>query len=241
MNFSIQQLKELTFRRSFLFGYKKSDVQDFVRHVLEDYDSYAEKDQTIERLENQVSSKKATLSKKNKEIDGLEKEKNGLKEENERLQGLELEKQSIDQMRVMAQETANRVEKEAQKIFERAEKEREELLKSAEEDRLHALLDVQLELGELNKEQAELMVQLETKQQELLELKIQCRELDQWKEKTEQEVGVFKQELSSIKDQLMAKYEESLEAFLEENLRFKTEEATSKEQPVVQLHAKKIG
>lgn len=241
MNFSIQQLKELTFRRSFLFGYKKADVEDFVRHILEDYDTYIEKDSVIERLEKQVSSKKATLSKKNKEIEEIETEKNRLKDENERLQGLELEKQKIDQMRKMAQETANRVEKEAQNIFERAQEEGEQLLKTAEEERLHALMDLQLELGELNKEQMDLLTQLESKKQELTELNYQCRELGQWKEKTEQEVAVFKQELSTIKEQLMAKYEESLEAFLEENLRFKRIEETTKEQPVVQLHAKKIG
>lgn len=240
MNFSVQAIKDLTFRKSIFFGYRKSDVQDFLRHALEDYDSHELKDREIALLKKQVESKKTVLKKKESTIQSLEEEKIELQEENDRLHVLELEKQEIERMRIVAQEAANRVEQESQKIMKRAQKEKETLLAKAEEQRLHALLDVQMEMGTLEKEQASLKDELSQKKQELLTLDYQCHELTRWKKQTEKEVAVFKQELSTIKEQLMEKYSESLDAFLEENLRFEEDSVEKVEQPVLQLHAKKI-
>ena len=129
----------------------------------------------------------------------------------------------------------------SQKIFKRAQKEKEKILTQAEEERLHAFLDVQLALGSLEKEHTTLEEEIAQRKQELLAIDYQCHELGQWKEKTEKEVAVFKQELSTIKEQLLEKYSESLDAFLEENLRFEEPTVEKMEQPVIQLHSKKIG
>lgn len=241
MNFSVQAIKDLTFRKTLFFGYRKSDVQDFLRHTLEDYDSHELKEREIDLLKRQVENKKTALKKKEATIQTLEEEKNLLQEENDRLQILELEKQEIERMRVIAQEAANRVEQESQKIMKRAQEEKETILKKAEEQRLHALLDAQLSMGETEKEHAQLVEELSQKKQELLTLDYQCHELTRWKKQTEKEVAVFKQELSTIKEQLMEKYAESLDAFLEENLRFEQDSVEKNEQPVIQLHTKKIG
>lgn len=240
MNFSVQAIKDMTFRKTFLFGYRKSDVQDFLRHALEDYDSHELKEREIDLLKKQVENKKITLKKKEITIQKLEEEKGILEEENDRLQILELEKQEIERMRVLSQEAANRVEQESQKILKRAQEEKKNILAKAEEQSLHALLDAQLSMGEIEKEHAQLVEEISQKKQELLTLDYQCHELTHWKEQTEKEVAVFKQELSTIKEQLMEKYAESLDAFLEENLRFEQESIDKSEQPVIQLHTKKI-
>ena len=181
MNFSVQAIKDMTFRKTFLFGYRKSDVQDFLRHALEDYDSHELKEREIDLLKKQVENKKITLKKKEIVIQKLEEEKGILEEENDRLQILELEKQEIERMRSLSQEAANRVEQESQKILKRAQEEKKNILAKAEEQRLHALLDAQLSMGEIEKEHAQLVEDISQKKQELLTLDYQCHELTRWK------------------------------------------------------------
>ena len=240
MNFTIENLKELSFRRTFLFGYKKSDVQDFLRYVREDYDDYELKDQENERLHKALEKKKEALKEKNNTLLVMAKESASLQEENERLFALELEKKEIDRMREMAQEAANLVEEESKKMYQHTQDECKAILHKAEEERMNAQLDIQIALGELNRDYNQLLSDYETKKQELLTLEYQCHELEKWKEQAELEAAVFKQELSTIKDQLVKNYTDSLEEFLKENPLFEEKDEHPTVEPIVQLHSKRV-
>lgn len=216
MHFKPIDIRGLSFRRR-LFGYKAADVKDFMKHVVEDYESYQVKVSEITVYQDEIDQGKQALILEQKQVQTLTTKNTQLKEENERLRAFEVELEEIEKMKQLAQQTADTVQKEIDDLMNQAEKEKNRILEQAESTRMNHLLNAHIELGKLQQEQELLDEQMVTKRAALFELERQYNALLVEKEKAQQESNVLKQEFVSLRSKLIQKYTEGIDEFIEEN------------------------
>ena len=219
VNFSVQRIKKITFRKSFLLGYKKSDVHDFLEAIIEDYDANEMDKKEIHSLKKQIDIIKNNMHEKNDLILSLEKDLALVQEENFRLQGLELDMFEVDQMRLMAQETANRVEKESQRMFLRAREEKRKILEAAEEEQLNRQFYIQMEINDMENQYNQLVANVDKQEQSKVFLDHQCNELENRKEQIQKEIGLVEEELSKVED-MVKNYSDNLDQYLKQTSSF---------------------
>lgn len=240
MNFSPLNIRELKFHRG-LFGFRSRDVEDFMRHVAEDYEFFQLKEieasgQTdeIEKLKDINASSKAIIQQLNKKIEQLEAE-------NKQLKTYEKQIESLEVMKQLAQKTADTVQQEANLLLEAARKEADKLIQEAEAGKMNRLLNLQIKLDDLTKKQEQIDRQITNKRKEYFELESECEELFALKSRYSEEAQVLKQEFLALKSNLVDRYEKSLEEFIEENPLFKQIESEEPLNKVMTLKTKKIG
>lgn len=239
MHFKPNDIRGLTFRRR-LFGYRTSDVKDFMNHVVDDYETYQEKESQIVVYQHELETAECSIQDHQEEVATLGKKNKQLKKENERLQDFELEVEEIEKMKQMAQQTADAVQTEVQNLLEEAEEKKERIIKEAESTKMNHLLNAQIELGELMNEQEQIKVQVANKKLELFELEEQYEETLNKKDTATRETQLMKQEFISLRSKLIQKYVDGIDAFIEEN-QLNQSPNESPDRKVMTLTTKRIG
>ena len=145
MHFKPLDIRGLTFRRR-LFGYRAGDVKDFMKHVVEDYESYQVKESEIVVYQNDIEEKEQAIKEHQRTIDQLNKNTQQLMSENERLKEFEFELQELEKMKELAQTTADTVQTEAKQLLEQAKEKSTRLVQEAEATKMNKLLNIQIEL-----------------------------------------------------------------------------------------------
>lgn len=175
MFFKPVDIRGLTFRKGF-FGFRKSDVRDFMKHVLDDYEHFQEKDAQIAEVQKELDESKALVIDQTQQINQLSLRIGELVRENEGLKELEGEFQDLEKMKLMAQKTAYTVQEEANKLIAQAKIEKENQLREAEAQKMNQLMNIQIEIDDLVTEQERLQQKVANKRTELLDLEIQYEE-----------------------------------------------------------------
>lgn len=239
MHFKPKDIRGLTFRRR-LFGYRAGDVKDFMKHVVEDYESYQVKESELVVYQDEISQLKKINQTHEWNVQKLKTTIQQLQTENERLQTFEAEIQELEKMKDMAQKTADAVQTEAQLLLEEAKQQKDTLIQEAETVKMNHLLNLQIELGELINEKEQLNTQIANKKMEFFELELQYEDIVAAKERISKEAQVLKQEFLSLRSKLIQKYAEGLDEFIEENhlLNQSTSDEPAK---VMTLTSKRIG
>lgn len=240
MHFKPLDIRGLTFRRR-LFGYRAGDVKDFMKHVVEDYESYQVKESEIVVYQNEIEQLHGTIQKHDLTIEKLNIKIDQLNEENERLREFEIELQELEKMKELAQKTANVVQAEAKLLLEEAKQQRDKLIQEAETAKMNHLLNLQIELGELISEQEHLNTQIANKKMEFFELELQYEDMVATKDRVSKEAQVLKQEFLSLRSKLIQKYAEGLDEFIEENQLLNQPTAEETQNKVMKLTSKRIG
>ncbi|MGG5333242.1 DivIVA domain-containing protein [Enterococcus sp. AZ163] len=196
MNFEAIELRKLTFKKNALGGFRQSDVNDFLRNVADDYETYDERIRRLieekEKLETKLTSKQAGQNRlttqqeteKNdllQKIQQLEATLNQLraqKAEWDQFKQLHLDYQDITKMKRIAQQTLEAAEKAANKLLEEAERKKTSILTTAQQQK-------QTLLTEAEQQQQALMNQAEEERlQNLFSSKLEIsalqKEQEQW-------------------------------------------------------------
>lgn len=239
MNFKPKDIRELTFRRR-LFGYRAGDVEDFMRHVLEDYESYQVKNSEIEVYQDEIRQLKEINRTHEETSKKLNDDIQQLQMANERLQVFEEEVKDLERMKELAQKTADTVQLEAELLLEEARQQKDKLVQEAESAKMNHLLNFQIELGELVNEKDQLNNQIASKKREFFELELQYEDMIATKERVSKEAQVLKLEFLSLRSKLIQKYSEGLDDFIEENQLINQPLADEYEK-VLKLTSKRIG
>ena len=240
MHFKPKDIRGLTFRRR-LFGYRAGDVKDFMRHVVEDYETYQVKESEIVVCQDEIVQLKQIIQTQEETNKTLNNTIQQLNKENERLQVFEAEIQELEKMKELAQKTADVVQTEAKLLLEEAKQQKDKLIQEAEAIKMNQLLNLQIELGELVNEKDQLNHQLASKKTEYFELELQYEDMVATKDRVSKEAQVLKQEFLSLRSKLIQKYAEGLDEFIEENQLLNqptTDESTSN---VMKFTSKRIG
>ena len=179
MNFEAVELRKLTFKKNALGGFRQTDVNDFLRNVADDYETYDErirrliedkdkleadlrsKELTKQRLTTQQEQERQKLLQK---IQQLETELTQLKvkkEEWDSFTQLQLDYQDVSKMKRIAQQTLEAAEKAANKLLEEAERKKNEVLTMAEQQKTSLLTEAEKQKQDLlNKAEEERLQQL---------------------------------------------------------------------------------
>lgn len=206
----------MTFRRQ-LFGYRVGDVKDFMKHVVEDYESYQVSASDTIVYQDKIAELKATIEHQKWSAQQLSIKNMQLKSENERFRAIEAEISELDKMKALAQKTADTVQMEAKVLLEQAKRERDQILQEAETTKMNHLLNLQIDIDELVHEQEHLNVQIANKKKSLFELDLQYQDILAEKERFAREAQLLKSEFMTLRNRLLQKYEEELNEFIEEN------------------------
>lgn len=240
MHFKPLDIRGLTFRRR-LFGYRAGDVKDFMKHVVEDYESYQVKESEIVVYQNEIEENQKEIKKHKWTVQQLNTKIKQLNVENERLKEFEVEHQELEKLKELAQKTAETVQVEAKLLLEQAEQEKDSILQEAETAKMNHLLNVQIELGELISEQEHLNSQIANKKMEFFELELQYEDMLASKERVSKEAQVLKQEFLTLRSKLIQKYAEGLDEFIEENQLLNQPILEETPHKVMKLTSKRIG
>lgn len=240
MHFKPLDIRGLTFRRR-LFGYRAGDVKDFMKHVVEDYESYQVKESEIVVCQNEIEQLHGTIQNHDLTIEKLNIRIDQLNEDNERLKEFEIEIQELEKMKELAQKTANIVQAEAKLLLEEAKQQRDKLIQEAETAKMNHLLNLQIELGELLSEQEHLNTQIANKKMEFFELELQYEDMVAMKDRVSKEAQVLKQEFLSLRSKLIQKYASGLDEFIEENQLLNYPPVEETPNKVMKLTSKRIG
>lgn len=232
MYFKPVDIRGLTFRRG-LFGFRKADVKDFIRHVLEDYDVFLEMEKQLADTRQELDQKQELILQQNEKIAQLTIRLGQLSSELTGLRELEGEYQDLEKMKQMAQRTANTVQEEADKLMAMAKQENERAMRQAEAHKMNQLMNIQIEIDGLVKKQQRLTTQVADKKTELIDLEIQCEEILAQKQGILEETQLLKENYLSLRGSLNNQKTDSTE----EASSIAEEQANS----VMGLKAKRIG
>ncbi|EOH93253.1 DivIVA domain-containing protein [Enterococcus pallens] len=161
MNFEAVELRKLTFKRNALGGFRQTDVNDFLRNVADDYETYDERVRRLiedkERMETELAAKEAghqrrTIQLENEinellqTIKNLEVELNQLrtqKAEWDQFEQQHLDYRDIAKMKRIAQQTLEAAEKAANKLLEEAEQKKAAIVAAAEHHKQSLLTEAE--------------------------------------------------------------------------------------------------
>lgn len=161
MNFEAVELRKLTFKKNALGGFRQSDVNDFLRNVADDYETYDERIRRLiedkEKLEKELASKqnnqqrlttqqeteKNNLLQKLQQLEAELTQLRTQKAEWEQFKQLHLEYQDISKMKRIAQQTLEVAEKAANKLLEEAERKKQDVLTAAEHQKKTLLTEAE--------------------------------------------------------------------------------------------------
>ncbi|MDU5512076.1 DivIVA domain-containing protein [Enterococcus gilvus] len=216
MHFKPRDIRGMTFRRQ-LFGYRVGDVKDFMKHIVEDYESYQVSESDAIVYQDKIAELKETIENQKWSAQQLSIKNMQLKSENERFRSIESEVYELDKMKELAQKTADTVQMEAQLLLEQAKRERDAILQEAETTKMNHLLNLQIDIDELVHEQEHLNVLIANKKKSLFELDLQYQDVLAEKERFSREAQLLKSEFMTLRNRLLQKYEEELNEFIEEN------------------------
>lgn len=202
MYFKPVDIRGLTFRRG-LFGFRKTDVNDFIRHVLEDYDIFLEMEKQLADTQQELDQKQELLFQQNEKIAQLTLRLGQLSSELTSLRELEGEYQDIEKIKQMAQWTANTVQEEADKLLAKARRENEQAMRQAEAHKMNQLMNIQIEVDALAKKQQRLTTQIADKKSELIDIEIQCEELLVQRQGIVEETELLKEKYLSLRENLV--------------------------------------
>lgn len=239
MHFKPLDIRGLTFRRR-LFGYRAGDVKDFMKHVVEDYESYQVRESEIVVYQKELEELQETRKNCDVTIEQLTRKITQLTAENERLKEVEAELQELEKIRELAQKTADAVQAEAKLLLEEAKQQRDQIIQEAKTAKLNQLLNLQIELGELLSEQEHLNTQIANKKTEFFELELQYEDMLATKERVSKEAQMLKQEFLTLRSKLIQKYTEGLDEFIEEN-KLLNQPVGEESAKVMTLTSKRIG
>ena len=176
MHFKPRDIRGMTFRRQ-LFGYRVGDVKDFMKHIVEDYESYQVSESDAIVYQDKIAELKETIENQKWSAQQLSIKNMQLKSENERFRSIESEVYELDKMKELAQKTADTVQMEAQLLLEQAKRERDAILQEAETTKMNHLLNLQIDIDELVHEQEHLNVLIANKKKSLFELDLQYQDV----------------------------------------------------------------
>ena len=216
MHFKPRDIRGMTFRRQ-LFGYRVGDVKDFMKHIVEDYESYQVSESDAIVYQDKIAELKETIENQKWSAQQLSIKNMQLKSENERFRSIESEVYELDKMKELAQKTADTVQMEAQRLLEQAKRERDAILQEAETPKMNHLLNLQIDIDELVHDQEHLNVLIANKKKSLFELDLQYQDVLAEKERFSREAQLLKSEFMTLRNRLLQKYEEELNEFIEEN------------------------
>ncbi|MGM0301256.1 hypothetical protein IGI66_000848 [Enterococcus sp. AZ048] len=216
MHFKPRDIRGMTFRRQ-LFGYRVGDVKDFMKHIVEDYESYQVSESDAIVYQDKIAELKETIENQKWSAQQLSIKNMQLKSENERFRSIESEVYELDKMKELAQKTADTVQMEAQLLLEQAKRERDAILQEAETTKMNHLLNLQIDIDELVHDQEHLNVLIANKKKSLFELDLQYQDVLAEKERFSREAQLLKSEFMTLRNRLLQKYEEELNEFIEEN------------------------
>lgn len=204
MNFEAVELRKLTFKKNALGGFRQTDVNDFLRNVADDYETYDERIRRLiedkDKLESELASKQSSQSRLTtqqeaektellQKIQRLETELQHLrtqKAEWEQFKQLHLDYQDVSKMKRIAQQTLEAAEKAANKLLEEAERKKTDIVTTAENQK-------QLLLAEAEKQKQTMMNQAEEERlQNLFHSKLEISALQ--KEQDEREAALTAQQ-----------------------------------------------
>lgn len=225
MFFKPVDIRGLTFRRGF-FGFRKSDVRDFMKHVLEDYEHFQEKDAEIVEVQKELDESKVLILDQTQQINQLSLRIGELVRENQSLKELEGEFQDLEKMKLMAQKTAYTVQEEANKLIAQAKIEKENQLREAEAQKMNQLMNIQIKIEDLAREQERLQQKVASKRTELLDLEIQYEETLVQHQEIAQQTESLKEKFRSLQGTLDNYYNGESEDSIEKEL-FITKEAVA--------------
>lgn len=215
MHFKPLDIRTLTFRRQ-LFGYRPSDVKDFIKHVVEDYESYQVKESELVVYRDDIENLQATIINQDLTIEKFKVTIDNLRTENERLQTFENEFQELEKMKSLAQKIADEVQDESERLLEEAKQQRDKLVQESETTRMNYLLNLQIELDELTNEKDLIESQISRKKTDLFKLEQEYEDVLVTKRRVSKEAHILKQEFQSFRGKLIQKYAEGLDEFMEE-------------------------
>ncbi|MGM0125818.1 hypothetical protein IGI37_003219 [Enterococcus sp. AZ194] len=240
MHFTPTDLRNLTFRKR-LFGYKRADIKDFARHIVEDYETFGEKESELTVRQHEIEEKEALLDQKDQEMVELFAKMTELMFENEQLKERERTFTNLEKVNQIAEETAKTVQEAADKLIIEAEEKKKKLLEKAESSKMNHLLDAQIELGQLLNEQERIRVDVANKRLELVQIEQKYEETVRKKEAAERETVLLKDEFVSLRSKLLQKYTEGVDAFIKENDLMKREGNEPDSEKITHLDKKRIG
>ena len=267
MNFEAIEIRKLTFKKNVLGGFRQLDVNDFLRNVADDYETYDERIRRLveekERLDAELTKhqagQQATVTRLEQEkndllrkIQQLEQEKKQLevqKEPLERFKAMQIEYDDLNKMKRIAQQTLQASEKAANKLLEEAEKkktsllaqaeeQKTQLLNAAEEERLQYLFEAKLEISTLQKEQEQQAAELLAEKAALEQTR---QELLQLKAQMCEEVETFAGMMAATRQEISQEYLNSIETLTKQNeaVRQKAQKSTPQEPPALVLTQEK--
>lgn len=161
MNFEAVELRKLTFKKNALGGFRQTDVNDFLRNVADDYETYDERIRRLiedkDKLESELASKQSSQSRltaqqeaeKTELLQKLQRLETELKQlrtqksEWEQFKQLHLDYQDVSKMKRIAQQTLEAAEKAANKLLEEAERKKTDIVTTAENQKQHLLTEAE--------------------------------------------------------------------------------------------------
>lgn len=167
MNFEAVELRKLTFKKNALGGFRQTDVNDFLRNVADDYETYDErirrliedkdkleadlrsKELTKQRLTTQQEQERQELLQKIQQMTSELKQLKAKKEEWDSFTQLQLDYQDVSKMKRIAQQTLEAAEKAANKLLEEAERKKNEVLTMAEQQKTSLLTEAEKQKQDL--------------------------------------------------------------------------------------------
>lgn len=167
MNFEAVELRKLTFKKNALGGFRQTDVNDFLRNVADDYETYDErirrliedkdkleadlrsKELTKQRLTTQQEQERQELLQKIQQMETELKQLKAKKEEWDSFTQLQLNYQDVSKMKRIAQQTLEAAEKAANKLLEEAERKKNEVLTMAEQQKTSLLTEAEKQKQDL--------------------------------------------------------------------------------------------
>ncbi|MBO1308639.1 DivIVA domain-containing protein [Enterococcus sp. 669A] len=227
MNFEAVELRQLTFKKNPLGGFRQADVNDFLRNVADDYETYDERIRRLiedkDKFEKELSTKrtgqnlasvqleneKKELQQKVQKLDAELQQLKAQKAHWDEFQKLEIEYQDIPKMKRIAQQTLEASEKAANRLMEEAERKQAEILAAAERQKSSLLAEAQQKsealVADAQQKSKTLLEQAEEERlQQLFEAKLEISTL----EKEQDDRGIAMDARQALLEQ---KYQELLQ------------------------------
>lgn len=230
MNFKAIDIRKLTFKTTVGSGFRKKDVEDFLKKAASDYEIYDEKIRTVTNeketltkdYEEQLSFHKhriSILEENNTEMNQANRqlisEKQALKKQLaslEEVQQLNLNFNEVKKLKRIAENSLSTAENAANRLVDEAEKQKQSIRSEAEDEKNQYLLQAQLEISALVKEQ-------EAKEQGLRDrehvLKEREQALEAEKDRFRKDITTVTTMIYGVQDELTTEYGQEIEALTE--------------------------